>query len=239
MDDHDVDVGVALYRARLAGRARPAGADGTETVVMDFADLEVGIAAGTITDLVTIAAWMRHRLIEGETTRRRRLPKPVSWTPERLSTLERLWRDGQTGGEIAKVLGVTRNAVMGRIHRLGLTGLGGKTPPGAVQDKRMRADILDEFQAAFGREPLRNRRGDVALMVALAAVRADRSPNLTARWAGVEPHDVMEILYAYHVRGLWRSDDPPPVRWSGEGRLLSMMVDAQIAYGIFIEQDID
>ena len=47
----------------------------------------------------------------------------MSWTPERIETLERLWKDGLSCSQIAKALGgVTRNAVIGKASRMGLTG---------------------------------------------------------------------------------------------------------------------
>ena len=47
----------------------------------------------------------------------------MSWTDERVSTLKKLWLDGLSASQIAKQLGgVTRNAVIGKVHRLGLSG---------------------------------------------------------------------------------------------------------------------
>lgn len=43
------------------------------------------------------------------------------WTDERLATLTELWKAGRTASEIAQTLGgVSRNAVIGKAHRLGL-----------------------------------------------------------------------------------------------------------------------
>jgi GcrA cell cycle regulator len=57
------------------------------------------------------------------------------WTDARVETLKTLWREGLSAAEIARrVGGVTRNAVLGKIHRLGLSGravaprLGGQRP---------------------------------------------------------------------------------------------------------------
>ncbi|OYW55302.1 MAG: GcrA cell cycle regulator [Rhodobacterales bacterium 32-66-7] len=52
----------------------------------------------------------------------------MSWTDERVETLKRMWSDGQSASQIAKELGgVTRNAVIGKVHRLGLSNrVGGK-----------------------------------------------------------------------------------------------------------------
>ena len=45
----------------------------------------------------------------------------MSWTEERTATLKRMWEGGATATEIAKELGeVSRNAVIGKAHRLGL-----------------------------------------------------------------------------------------------------------------------
>ncbi|WP_114966592.1 GcrA family cell cycle regulator [Alkalilacustris brevis] len=46
----------------------------------------------------------------------------MSWTDERVETLKRMWAEGQSASQIAKELGgVTRNAVIGKVHRLGLS----------------------------------------------------------------------------------------------------------------------
>lgn len=47
----------------------------------------------------------------------------MSWTDERIETLTRLWQDGLSASQIAMRLGgVTRNAVIAKVHRLGLAG---------------------------------------------------------------------------------------------------------------------
>ncbi|SEA15568.1 GcrA family cell cycle regulator [Rubrimonas cliftonensis] len=46
----------------------------------------------------------------------------MSWTDERVEKLQQLWAEGQSAAQIAKALGgVTRNAVIGKVHRLGLS----------------------------------------------------------------------------------------------------------------------
>ncbi|MEM0907525.1 MAG: GcrA family cell cycle regulator, partial [Pseudomonadota bacterium] len=45
----------------------------------------------------------------------------MSWTDERIEELRKLWADGLSASQIADSLGgVSRNAVIGKIHRLGL-----------------------------------------------------------------------------------------------------------------------
>ena len=47
----------------------------------------------------------------------------MGWTDDRVEVLKKLWLDGLSASQIAKQLGgVTRNAVIGKVHRLGLSG---------------------------------------------------------------------------------------------------------------------
>jgi len=48
----------------------------------------------------------------------------MAWTDERIALLTKLWTDGLTASQIAAALGeaTTRNAVIGKAHRLGLSG---------------------------------------------------------------------------------------------------------------------
>jgi GcrA cell cycle regulator len=46
----------------------------------------------------------------------------MSWTDDRVELLKKMWGEGQSASQIAKELGgVTRNAVIGKVHRLGLS----------------------------------------------------------------------------------------------------------------------
>lgn len=53
----------------------------------------------------------------------------MSWTDERVEMLKKMWSEGQSASQIAKELGgVTRNAVIGKVHRLGLSNRAGSAP---------------------------------------------------------------------------------------------------------------
>jgi GcrA cell cycle regulator len=48
-----------------------------------------------------------------------------TWTDDRVEMLKKLWSDGLSASQIAAEIGnVTRNAVIGKVHRLGLSGRG-------------------------------------------------------------------------------------------------------------------
>lgn len=58
----------------------------------------------------------------------------MSWTDERVELLKKMWNEGQSASQIAKELGsVTRNAVIGKVHRLGLSNRASETPVGAAE----------------------------------------------------------------------------------------------------------
>ena len=48
----------------------------------------------------------------------------MSWTEEKVELLRQLWLDGKSASQISAALGagLTRNAVIGKVHRLGLAG---------------------------------------------------------------------------------------------------------------------
>ncbi|WP_439154594.1 GcrA family cell cycle regulator [Yoonia sp.] len=60
----------------------------------------------------------------------------MSWTDERVETLKKMWGEGQSASQIAKELGgVTRNAVIGKVHRLGLSNRAGSNGAAAPAAK--------------------------------------------------------------------------------------------------------
>ncbi len=60
----------------------------------------------------------------------------MSWTDDRVEILKKMWGEGQSASQIAKELGgVTRNAVIGKVHRLGLSNRNGGGGSKAAKDK--------------------------------------------------------------------------------------------------------
>jgi GcrA cell cycle regulator len=61
----------------------------------------------------------------------------MGWTEERVELLKKLWMEGLSASQIAGILGegVTRNAVIGKVHRLKLSG---RAKPASSQHGRRR-----------------------------------------------------------------------------------------------------
>ena len=61
----------------------------------------------------------------------------MSWTDERIELLKKLWSEGLSASQIAtRIGGVTRNAVIGKVHRLGLEGRTRAGPDAPQLDER-------------------------------------------------------------------------------------------------------
>jgi GcrA cell cycle regulator len=61
----------------------------------------------------------------------------MSWTEERIERLKKMWQDGSTASQIADELGgVSRNAVIGKAHRLGLEARPSPVKPGEEKEHR-------------------------------------------------------------------------------------------------------
>ena len=79
----------------------------------------------------------------------------MSWNDERVELLSKLWLEGRSASQIAAELGlgVTRNAVIGKVHRLGLSGRV-KMPAQPLANRlRARSAAKPEDGAALPPEP--------------------------------------------------------------------------------------
>ena len=64
----------------------------------------------------------------------------MNWTDERVERLKKLWADGLSASQIAAQLGgVSRNAVIGKVHRLNLPGRAKSGGQASVRTKRTTA----------------------------------------------------------------------------------------------------
>ena len=86
----------------------------------------------------------------------------MGWTDERVETLKKLWLDGLSASQIAKSLGgVTRNAVIGKVHRLGLSGRATPSQPARTTFKARQAQAVHLADHRVAGDPA-ERLGDLA-----------------------------------------------------------------------------
>lgn len=65
----------------------------------------------------------------------------MAWTDERIELLKKLWAEGLSARQIADQLGgITRNAVIGKVHRLGLSGRSATSAAAPVRAPKKRQD---------------------------------------------------------------------------------------------------
>ena len=93
------------------------------------------------------------------------------WTEERLETLKNLWNEGLSISQIGEKLGVTRNAVAGKAHRLGLP-------------KRQSPISASGFAARTKSKKTEEIRSDLPLRLALRKINWSRSKCL---WPSGDP----------------------------------------------------
>ena len=80
----------------------------------------------------------------------------MTWTDERVELLKKLWTDGLSASQIAAELGgITRNAVIGKVHRLGLSGRAKSPSSAAPRPRKPRQTHMLRVRAAM--------RGNTAL----------------------------------------------------------------------------
>ncbi|HEY0164934.1 MAG TPA: GcrA family cell cycle regulator [Sphingomicrobium sp.] len=81
----------------------------------------------------------------------------MSWTDERIDQLKKMWSDGATASQIADELGgVSRNAVIGKAHRLGLDARPSPVKAGEEKEKKpaaASAKAAPRAESSAKREP--------------------------------------------------------------------------------------
>ena len=84
----------------------------------------------------------------------------AGWTDDRVGALKKLWLEGQSASQIAKQLGggVTRNAVIGKVHRLGLSGRAAPSQPARTVAATFRTARPRPAPAAPAQQPSAPRR---------------------------------------------------------------------------------
>jgi GcrA cell cycle regulator len=124
----------------------------------------------------------------------------MSWTEERIERLKKMWHDGATASQIADELGgVSRNAVIGKAHRLGLEARPSPVKPGEEKEAKKPA-------RAAAAKPPRAARSEAS---PAAAHAADVAPGDAPPGAGPDLPPAVQRAQATPDPGLqYRSVGP-------------------------------
>jgi GcrA cell cycle regulator len=154
----------------------------------------------------------------------------AGWTEDRVGALKKLWLEGQSASQIAKQLGggVTRNAVIGKVHRLGLSGRA--TPSQPARTSTFRPARVRTTPPAQPSAPRRLEGGRIeAAQPAPRPVVAAPSLPAVAEMAGTA---TVMTLGAHMCK--WPIGDPSSTEFSFCGRRASEGVycqeHARVAY---------
>ncbi len=82
----------------------------------------------------------------------------TGWTEERIDRLGKLWQEGSSTAAIGKLLGISKNAVVGKVHRLKLKGRpspisGGSRSPQPKQKAPPRIYTMEDLSSQTCRWP--------------------------------------------------------------------------------------
>ncbi|MEZ5938162.1 MAG: GcrA family cell cycle regulator [Hyphomonadaceae bacterium] len=141
----------------------------------------------------------------------------MGWTEERVAELKKLWAEGHSASQIAKRLGnVTRNAVIGKVHRLGLSGRATpsrpvKRPPRLARPKPQQA--TRPAAAASGATVGAVRSGGSAAPVAAEGAHPHHHHHPAETAAFVEPQrlpngEMVTVLTVKDTMCKWPIGDP-------------------------------
>lgn len=109
----------------------------------------------------------------------------TNWSDTRVTTLRTLWLDGLSASQIARQLGgVTRNAVIGKVHRLGIAERGAASAPG----RKARSASSRPARPARAARPAVVRPSRPAPASAPRLVLASEGPGLVSDLARLGAH---------------------------------------------------
>jgi len=118
------------------------------------------------------------------------------WTDEAVEELRRMWDRGMTTGQIAKALNVTKNSIIGKVHRLCLTAR--PSPIKKVSEKKEKKPVASPKASkptkvkVIQEKPAKDCRESVkepAPLVEETNIPLVKLDNHTCRWPLGDPRD--------------------------------------------------
>src|SRR5206468_11744523 len=113
----------------------------------------------------------------------------MSWTDERIERLKKMWHDGATASQIADELGgVSRNAVIGKAHRLGLEQRPSPVKPG--EEKELKKPVAAPAAAPAKAAPPKAEAHETQEAAAPAASAPHHHPAARPSGPRISAHDL-------------------------------------------------
>ena len=151
----------------------------------------------------------------------------MSWTDERIAKLKEMWEGGATASQIADELGgVSRNAVIGKAHRLDL-----KARPSPVKEKEKPAAVVAAPTAAPAAARPSPRPVPEAPRTEPAASAPERNPDIPSQPIPGRGGDIARVV-SVGPGGFLRQgpgDQQPPIPPAPPRRLVPAKPSAEIA----------
>jgi len=167
------------------------------------------------------------------------------WTKDRLDRLQTMWLAGVGSNGIASVLApIGRNAVMGKINRLGLMGRKGEGAMADASDDEIRLKLAEILAEAAARDEDGSPRAlgmEDELAVAQTAIMVGRRSPRLVTLSCPDPDTARAIVARMDETGIWPEDRGPPASWfsdPGTTESACFLVDLMVLADIF-RRDLD
>lgn len=136
----------------------------------------------------------------------------MSWTDERVELLKKMWNEGHSASQIAKELGgVTRNAVIGKVHRLGLSNRTGPDADPKLEPQITEQDeVIEAMSEPEVSEPDPVAEDELAHIVDLAQAKAQRAAAAAAAKPAAATEPEAEPEPVYQPRAIIPAGQPLP-----------------------------
>ena len=157
----------------------------------------------------------------------------ATWTDERVELLKKLWTDGLSASQIAAELGnVTRNAVIGKVHRLGLSGRAKDVKAASATPRARKATRAPSAPAPIAPQPHSN---VVLAPIPLQPVREEPVVTVEEEDMAIPMSERVTIMDLRESMCRWPMGDPtkPEFRFCGARSITGLPYcnhHARIAY---------
>jgi GcrA cell cycle regulator len=128
----------------------------------------------------------------------------MSWNDERVEVLKKLWTEGLSASQIAgRIGGVSRNAVIGKVHRLGLAGRATTSRMKTARPRVLRANMQQQ-----AKRPIKPRFANVGNSAVRALYQPDAEPFIAAEELDIPLNERKTIVTLTDCSCRWPIGDP-------------------------------